>query len=235
MKDLRFNILKAVFLIFFIVQITFAIGQEVVKFNLNEVIKIAQDQSPDAQMAKHRYRRSYWSYRTFKATYLPGLRFDATLPNINRTINAIASQDGSTVYTPQSLQSYAVSLSINQKIGITGGEVFLSSGIQRLDNYYSDSTVTQYLTNMVNIGIRQPIFHYNPYKWDRLIEPMKFEEAQRLYIETNEQVSITAVEHFFALLLAQIELGIATKNYANYDTLYKIAQGRYNLGKIAEN
>ena len=64
---------------------------------------------------------------------------------------------------------------------------------------------------------------------------MKFEEAQRLYIETNEQVSISAVDHFFSLLLAQIELEIASKNYANYDTLYKIALGRYNLGKIAEN
>ncbi len=235
MKAFTFNILKPVLILFFVSLMLHSIGQDVVKFKLQEVIKIAQEQSPDAQMAKHRYRRSYWSYRTFKATYLPGLRLDATLPNINRSINEVSAQDGTTVYTPQSLQSYSVALSVNQKIGITGGEVFLSSGIQRLDNNLNDTSITQYLTNMVNIGIRQPIFHYNPYKWDRLIEPMKFEEAQRLYIETNEQVSITAVDYFFSLLLAQIELGIATKNYANYDTLYKIALGRYNLGKIAEN
>jgi outer membrane protein TolC len=30
-------------------------------------------------------------------------------------------------------------------------------------------------------------------------------------------------------------MGIAKKNESNYDTLFKIAQGRYNLGKIAEN
>jgi len=235
MKRFKFDVIRAVFILFFVNVINYSNSQNIVKFNLQEVIKIAQDQSPDAQIAKHKYRRSYWSYRTFKATYLPGLQLDATLPNINRSINEISAQDGTTVYTPQSLQSYSVALSVNQKIGITGGEVFLSSGIQRLDNNLSDTSITQYLTNMVNIGIRQPIFHYNPYKWDRLIEPMKFEEAQRLYIETNEQVSITAVDHFFSLLLAQIELGIASKNYANYDTLYKIALGRYNLGKIAEN
>ncbi len=36
-------------------------------------------------------------------------------------------------------------------------------------------------------------------------------------------------------MLAQISEKIAVINLANYDTLYKIAQGRYNLGKIAEN
>jgi len=235
MRAYLFYFIRTVLIIVSLVFTLYSYSQEITKYQLQEVIKIAQEQSPDAQMAKHRYRRSYWSYRTFKATYLPGLRLDATLPNINRSINAIPSQDGSTIYTPQNLQSYAVNLSLNQKIGFTGGEVFLSSGIQRLDNNLSDTSVTQYLTNMVNIGIRQPLFAYNPYKWDKKLEPMKFEEAQRLYIETNEQVAITSINHFFSLLLAQIELGISNKNYANYDTLYKIALGRFNLGKIAEN
>ena len=237
MRTYKYHPGEAIVLFIFVLLLGFTARsqEEVVEYKLSDVIRIAQEQSPDAQIAKHRYRQSYWSYRTFKATYLPGLKLDATLPNINRSINAIPSQDGSTIYTPQNLQSYSVSLSVNQKIGITGGEVFLSSGLQRMDNRFNDSTVTQYLTNMINIGIRQPIFTYNAYRWDRKIEPMRFEEAQRLYIETNEQVAITAVNHFFSLLLAQIEVGIANKNYANYDTLYKIARGRYNLGKIAEN
>ena len=41
--------------------------------------------------------------------------------------------------------------------------------------------------------------------------------------------------YFFDLLLAQINVEIAKTNRANNDTLYKIAQGRYNYGKIAEN
>jgi outer membrane protein TolC len=64
---------------------------------------------------------------------------------------------------------------------------------------------------------------------------MRFQEAQRLYIETTEQVAITAVDNFFSLLMAQIQVGIAEKNVSNYDTLFRIALGRYNLGKIAEN
>jgi outer membrane protein len=44
-----------------------------------------------------------------------------------------------------------------------------------------------------------------------------------------------ATRFFFDLLLEQINLEIALKNQANNDTIYKIAQGRYNLGKIAED
>ena len=212
-----------------------AVAQQPVRYTLDEVIRIAQEKSPDAEMARHRYRRSYWGYRSFRATYLPGLQVDATLPNLNRSINAVPAQDGSTVYTPQSLANYSVNMTLSQKIGFSGGEVFLTSGLQRLDNYFQDTTTTQYLTSIISIGFRQPIFTYNAYRWDKKIEPMKFREAQRLYIETREDVAMKAVDRFFSLLLAQIEVDIARTNVANYDTLYKIAKGRFNLGKIAEN
>jgi len=88
---------------------------------------------------------------------------------------------------------------------------------------------------MINIGFSQPLFQYNAYKWDKIIEPLKYDVARRTYIETNETVAITALNRFFTLLLAQVELEIAKKNESNYDTLYRIAKGRYTLGKIAEN
>ncbi len=146
-------------------------AQNSVKYTLNEVIEIAQKQSPDALKAKHSYRHSYWSYRFFKATYLPNLAVDATMPNVNRSIIPVSAQDGSTNYTPQSLTSYEVNLSLSQKVGFTGGEVFLSTGLSRMDNFSTDTTTTQYLANMVNIGIRQPIFNYNPYKWLKKLNP----------------------------------------------------------------
>jgi len=210
-------------------------AQETTNYTLNEVVKIAQNQSPDALKAKHRFRVSYWNFKIFRADYLPNLRLDATIPNLNRTISAVQGQDGTSIYTPASLTNYSVDLSLSQKIGFTGGSVFLSTGVRRMDNFLADTTTTGYLTNMVSIGINQPLFAYNPYKWRKHIEPMKYEEARRTYVETNEEVASTAINYFFTLLLAQVELDISRKNESNYDTLFRIAQGRYNLGKIAEN
>ena len=219
----------------FISSLSVTAQKQTITFSLHDAIRIAQDQSPDALMAKHRFRSSYWSFRTFRATYLPGLQLDATIPNLNRSIEAITMPDGSSDYIPRSLVNYSANLSLNQKVGWTGGEVFLNTGIQQMTNFYTDTTTKQFLADMVSIGFRQPIFTYNAYKWDKKIEPLKYQEAQRKYLEDNEQVAITAINRFFNLLSAQIEVEIAKKNYANYDTLYKIAKGRFNLGKIAEN
>jgi outer membrane protein TolC len=50
-----------------------------------------------------------------------------------------------------------------------------------------------------------------------------------------EDISIEASRLFFNLAMAQQNLETARLNYSNTDTLYKIAQGRYNIGTIAEN
>lgn len=202
---------------------------------LDDVIYIAQQQSPNTLIAKHRFRRSYWEFRTYKATYLPSVKFDGTLPNINQSIDRITLEDGSDIYRNRQQTSYAANLSINQKIGFTGGNLFVRSGISRLDNIRTDTTMTSYLSTPINIGYSQPLFTYNAYKWDKKIEPMKYQEAKRKYLEDNEQVALTATDNFFNLLSAQLEKEISLKNYAYYDTLYRIAFGRYNLGKIAEN
>jgi len=202
---------------------------------LDEVINIAHAQSPDALIAKHRFRSSYWKYRSFKAEYLPQVVVDATIPNFAREFRKITVPDGPDVFQYNSTANMNVNLTVEQQIGFTGGSVFVSSNLERLDNFYSDSTLTQWYSVPVIIGYNQPLFNYNEHRWDKKIEPIKYEQAKRAYLEDSEQISITAVNHFFNLLLAQVEKDIAVKNMFNYDTLFKIAQGRFNLGKIAEN
>lgn len=202
---------------------------------LEEVVQIAQEQSPDALMARHRFRGRYWQYRTFRAGYLPNLRFEATIPNLNRSISPITLPDGSDIFIRRSLATSSGNLSLNQTVGLTGGQLFMSSGLQRIDLIRDDDTKVSYLTTPISIGYSQPIFSYNPYKWERRIEPIRYEEAKRQYLESMEEISIRATNFFFDLLLAQINKDINEINLSSNDTLYRIAQGRYELGRIAEN
>jgi outer membrane protein TolC len=64
---------------------------------------------------------------------------------------------------------------------------------------------------------------------------LKYEQAKKQYIFEMENVASRAIRLFFDLALAQLNLEIAKTNYSNADTLYKIAQGRFNIGTIAEN
>lgn len=204
-------------------------------YTLSEVLQIAKENSPEAQMAQHRFRGSYWQHRSYKAEYLPHLRFDGTIPNLNRNISAVTLPDGSDAFIRRSLATSSGALTLSQTVGLTGGQLFVSSGLQRIDLIRDDNTEVSYLSTPVNIGFRQPLFAYNTYKWERKIEPLKFEEAKRRYVDDLETISIRATTLFFDLLLAQINIEISEKNLSSNDTLYLIAKGRFSLGKIAEN
>ena len=202
-----------------------------VRFSLDDVIRIAKEQSPDAILARHRFRSSYWQYRSFKASYLPGIILSGTMPDLNRSIEWNSSTNQ--IITSNSLTNYG-SLSLSQNIGLTGGSISISSELQRIDQLDSTGLV-QYLSTPISITFRQPLFAYNSMKWERKIQPMVFDEAKKNYIVAIEQVNLTAIGRFFDLAAAQLNLRVAQINYSNSDTLYKIAQGRYNIGTIAEN
>jgi len=207
---------------------------------LEDAIEMAKQQSPDALLAKHQFRVNYWQYKSFKASYLPSLVLSGYIPSYNNSINKIRLKEGD-IFSSQNINDVNAGLAINQKIGLTGGDISFNSDLAVVSNFIdaTDSTdaytATEYRSNLFNITLRQPLVKYNSYKWERRIEPLLYNEAKKIYLESMEQVSMEATNHFFNLLLAQIEQRIALINEANYDTLYKIAKGRYELGKIAEN
>lgn len=201
---------------------------------LPEVIRIAREQSLMGLMARHRFRSSYWEYRTFQARFRPGLSLEATLPSLNNSMQSVTQPDGSEKFVTTSNMQTSLDLQLNQNIGLTGGRIFVTSQLQRNDNF-GEEPPTTYLAYPVTLGFFQPINGYNALKWERKIEPMKYEEAKLQYVNTMEHVSQRAVGYFFDLALAQINLEMALKNHANTDTLFQIAQGRYQLGTIAEN
>ena len=204
-------------------------------FSLDDVIRIARDQSPRAIMARHRFRGSYWEYRTHIAKFRPSLTLEGTLPNLDRSIDIITLPDGDDAFVERSLATYDVTARLQQNIAPTGGTVFMSSGLRRIDLLRNDQTSSTYSSTPISIGLRQPIKAHNSFRWEKKIEPLKYEAAQKNYVESLEQVSLMAVNNFFNLALAQVNLQIAELNYANNDTLFQIAKGRYNIGTIAEN
>ena len=52
--------------LFLCVQIIFA-QEPVIDLTLSQAIRIAQENSPEAQAARHTYRAAYWNYRFYKA------------------------------------------------------------------------------------------------------------------------------------------------------------------------
>ncbi|MGC8866279.1 MAG: TolC family protein [Bacteroidales bacterium] len=205
------------------------------QLTLEQAIELAREQSPDALIARHRFLSSYWEYRSYIAQFMPKLSLSATLPSINKSVSSYTLPDGTETFVRRQYTSYSGDLALSKIVGITGGSIYMRSRLQHLQNSLDTTGQGSWLSNPVTIGFNQPLFSYNPYRWSRKIDPLKYIEAGRRYVEEMEQVAITATTYFFNLLTAQGQLQIAEVNLANYDTLYRIARGRYNMGTIAEN
>lgn len=209
-------------------------AQEVKKLTLQEVIKLSEEQSPNALIAKHRFRNSYWMYRTFVAQYRPSLTLTGTTPEYSNSYDKVwNSQTSSYDYFATNTLSNLGSLSLSQNIGFTGGAISLNSDLTIFNDFEKDTR--KYITAPLSVGLTQPLFRYNALKWQKKTEPLKYESARKTFLSNIESVHQQAVMNFFFLAQAQINKQIAEMNYSNADTLFRIAQGRYQLGTIAED
>ena len=202
------------------------------RLTLRDAIRMAQAHSPEAQAAEHTYRAAYWSYRSFRANYLPEVNLVSS-PYLNRQINRVTQPDGTEQFIRQNQLITDLGLQVSQNIWFTGGNLFVQTSTQRMDEL--GSSFTSYNSQPVTVGYQQSLFGYNSLKWDRRIEPVRFREAKKTYAETLELISSRPSELCFDLATAQANLDIARSNYASADTLYRYARGRYNIGSITEN
>lgn len=205
---------------------------DVLELTLQATVEKAQKHSPDAQTARHSFRSEYWRHKYYRANYLPSLSLNSN-PYLNRAINKVTLSDGTVKFVEQNMLDTDLSLTLAQNIPWTGGSLFLETAARRMD-MFSNKTVS-WQTSPVNIGYSQSLFGYNSLKWDKRIEPVRYLEAKKTYLETLELVASRATDMFFALAKAQSNVETALFNYANADTLYRYAQGRYSIGTITEN
>ena len=211
-----------------------AMAQEVKQLTLDQVIKLAEEQSPNALIAKHRFRASYWQYRTFVAQYRPSLVLTGTTPEYSTAFDKVwNSQTESYDYRATNTLSNLGSLSLSQNIGATGGTISLNSDLTIFNDFENDTR--RYITAPLSVGLNQPLFRYNALKWQKKTEPLKYDAARKTFLANIESVHQQAVMNFFFLALAQINKQISDVNYSNADTLWRIARGRYELGTIAED
>lgn len=202
---------------------------------LEETIATAQDQSPAALLAKHYFLTSYWEWRTFRSEMLPSLNLQGSLGQYNRSLVALQnSETGAMNYVNNNTLNNALYLSLDQNITLTGGTVSVLSSLNRLDEFAPGNAVT-YNSRPLYVRVTQPVNGYNSFKWQKKIEPRKFEKAKRIYLESMETITVNAVNYFFSLLTAQLQLQIAQKSRENTSQLYEIAKERFRIGTITRD
>lgn len=204
-----------------------------ITLTLDRTIEIASDSSLEAFRSKNLYLTGYWQYRTYKADRLPSLTLNITPAEYYRDITR-RYDSGSDIDVYRKQQSYYAGgkLEVKQNFDLLGGTFILDSDLGYIRNF-GDNAYSQFTSVPIRIGYSQSLLGYNPFKWERKIEPLKFEKAKKNLLYNMEQLSEQATTYFFALAMAQAEYDLAKENVASTDTLYRTGQERLKIASIS--
>ena len=208
-------------------------GGDTVRLSLQQVVEMAKQNSIAAKQAVTVRETQYWQWRTFKSNYQPQLSLSGILPGYSKTTQQVLQPDGTIIFQPVHNDNSSLQLDFSQSITATGGTVYGTTSMQRF--YDFDRHNELYNGVPYALGYSQPLFQFNQLRWDKKIEPLKFNESKQAYIESQEQVSITVTGYFFDLLLAQVNLQIAESNFTNTQKILAIANVKFELGNVSKN
>lgn len=228
--------MKILYIILLLTISTAAFGQggnDTLRLTLQQVVELAKANSIAAKQAATTRETKYWEYRTYKSAYQPQLALSGTLPGYTKTFSQVQQPDGTFLVQPIHNDNSQLRLDFSQSITATGGTVYGTTLLQRFDDFDRHNV----LYNGIPYGINysQPLFQFNKLKWDKKIEPLKFNESKQVYIEAQEKIAVDVESYFFDLLLAQVNLKIAETNFVNTERIIKVANLKYELGKVSKN
>ena len=208
-------------------------AQQTVRLDLKQTIELANDSSLSAFRYQNMYLSGYWEYRSYKAARLPSLTLNLNPAQYYRYITQrYDSNTDMDVYREQQMFSAGAGLTIQQNFDLTGGTFYIESDLDYMRNF-GDNKSTQFSSVPFRVGYSQSLLGYNPFRWDRKIEPLKFEKVKKEFIYNTELVSEEAVSYFFNLAMAQADYQLAKDNVESTDTLYSIGMQRHKIAAIS--
>lgn len=195
---------------------------------LNHAIRIAQENSLDAQIARFSFMSKYWQYRSFKAELLPSVNLGGTLANFNHSV--VETRDYETGRVNQvnnNTMANFLTLSLDQKIAATGGTISLQSYLYRLDQFdYKEKT---YNSQPLRISYTQSLRSFNSLKWEKKTAPVEYQIAERNYLSALQDVTLKVTSLFFSVLAAQSDYKQSLATVEDRERLYELSKSRLSL------
>lgn len=224
---------KLLFLLLIVFSCKMGIAQDTLNLTLKETLDMARAKGELAKSIIADYKSSLWDFKSIQASLMPQISLGGTLPDYFRRISPITQPDGTVKLFSQSQLNTDLNVNLEQSVMLTGGTVFLSSGLSQYNvinegyNYWQASAL--------RIGFIQPLTLFNATKWNYEQSKLRIKRATKEQIEAFEDLNLQITQAYFNLYVGAMQLENAKQNVITNDTLYKISTGRFEMGRIAEN
>ena len=202
--------------------------------DLDKTITRACDSSLSATSARNTFLSNYWAYRSYRAARLPSLNLSMEPLRYQRSFTSrYDSETNRDEFRLQQSLYSSGNLGLQQNIDATGGTLYLDSELGYVKDFGSNA-YQQFSAVPVRMGYSQQLIGYNSFKWEKRIEPLKYEKAKRQLLYTMENIAETAASYFFALAMAQVDHDLAKTTLASSDTLYQMGIQRQAIAAISQ-
>lgn len=205
---------------------------ETYNLDLAKSIEIAKEKSytmknlvQDFKIAEYNLKAATSSLKTHI-----DLRFVA--PDFNRTVKDFKTDTSITYYSSQWL-NYGGNLIINQPL-ITGGNVYIRSGVSNTDDY---SLKVRNPSLFTSLGIEQPLtalYGYNKVKSNLKIAKLNYESSKKSLKREELNIIYQVSNAFYSLLSSQKRSEIALLDFERQKEANEISQNKYKSGLIRE-
>jgi len=196
---------------------------ELIIFGLNE-----SNQSKDID-----FKRQILDFQT--ASYQSSLGWKLSLngqvPAYAKSNLSTVQNDGNIAFQSVDYNNSSLGLNLSKTIWRTGGEVQVTSGLQRFDNFQAKSHI--YNGIPIRLTFQQNLLAYNPYKWEQKNNQLKKDINQRQSNVDKMKIKLNITNSFFAVLSAQNEILSNKDNVKLTQNLMSIAKAQDSLGLIS--
>lgn len=203
-------------------------------FTFTRVIDTLSLSCDEAKMAKLDYQNAIMQYDNYKKSFLPSLSLSLQPVSFNHSLRLLQNYvDGSYSYVEDYANTSSIGVSVKQKVGITGGELYVNSSLNYLRDFSENRN--NFYTTPFSIGYSQPFWGSRKlYKYTKQINEKTFQNASQLYYAKLAAIQNKVAGMFFTAQLALERKIFSRQLMERNDSLLKVSKVRLDNGYITE-
>lgn len=204
-----------------------------IELTLEDVVQIARSKNLSARKAYVESKSAFWNFQIHKSNLRPQLRLNTQLADFSMGTTPVSQEDGSIEIKTINQNSSNASISLLQPLPFLGAQVFMNSYLYRFDNF--SNKTHSYSSQPLEVGLQLPVLKFSQLKWDKLIEPILYQESQKEYDRDLELSAFQAVDLFFRNLSDRHEFSMANFNMEINTELFRISEEKFKAGQISND
>lgn len=228
--------LNLIIVIFSILSVNQRLSAQTARLDLtlDYAVNVLSLQSASAKIEELNYSNDLLEFENYQRRKLPSISFSLSPVSLNRSIRLLQNpNDGSYSYVNDYSNNSSIGLSVDQKIGFTGGQLSFGSNLNYLNEFSQDRH--SFSTTLFTIGYSQQLWGgARLHRMEKEIEEQKNLIAIKQYCREICVIQNEVLGLFMSTAQYRLESELSEINCNINDSLLYVSKMKLDHGNITE-